>query len=100
MCINMDRSNQDEGTRANAVEKHVLHHLSLDLPQRDAIHPFLHIIHQETEIRIEPLQPTVEFRAPDHSCALASLKPCKNIHFQHCIEELQDTDVADRFHLP
>lgn len=84
MYINMDRSNQDEGARAKAVEKHVLHHLSSDLPQRDAIHPFLHITHQETEIWIEPLQPGVEFRAPDHSSALAGLKPRKNINSQHC----------------
>lgn len=100
MYINMDRSNQDEGTRAKAVEKHVLHHLSSDLPQREAIHLFLHITQQETEVWIETLQPGVEFRAPDHISALTGLKPRKNIHSQHCTEELQDTDVADRFHLP
>lgn len=81
MYINMDRSNQDEGARAKAVEKHVLHHLSSDLPQRDAIHPFLHITHQETEIWIEPFLYSQELNLGLLITALPSLasNPAKTL---------------------
>lgn len=67
---------------------------SLDLPQRDDIHPILHITDWETETWIQQLQLRVETWAPVCCSALACLEPHANIHFKYCTGQRFDQQIS------